>query len=455
MPENEWIRGKRFYFLGIGGASMSALGKYVLECGGELYGYDAVPSEKTAELEKAGAKIYFSVAVKEEEKALINSSEIIVCTSAISKENARFEECVAQGKNVTYRGEFLGEIARTFPRVVSVAGSHGKTTCTSMCAHIFFSAGKGFTAHIGGDDVSFGNYYRSGDDYFLTEACEYKKNLLYVRPSVAVLLNIDRDHLECYRGEEELTQTFLKYCSAGKTALICADDPKIAAAHLAYPTFGINSENACFTAKSIINDRERYSFDFCEHGKTICRVKLKAAGRCHILNALAAGGAARLCGISAEHIAAGLNSFEGVKRRFEKIGEVGGAAWYCDYAHHPREISAVLKTAAALTNGKLYVVFQPHTYSRTKTLMKDFANALSAAENTMIFKEYAAREEYDEAGSAKRLAENIRGVSYCETVEELEKFAAQGGVGDTVLFLGAGDIYDIAKAIANRNRKRV
>ena len=271
---------------------MSALGKYVLECGGELYGYDAVRSEKTAELEKAGAKIYSSVAVKEEEKALINSSEIIVCTSAISKENARFEECVAQGKNVTYRGEFLGEIARTFPRVVSVAGSHGKTTCTSMCAHIFFSAGKGFTAHIGGDDVSFGNYYRSGDDYFLTEACEYKKNLLYVRPSVAVLLNIDRDHLECYRGEEELTQTFLKYCSAGKTALICADDPKIAAAHLAYPTFGINSENACFTAKSIINDRERYSFDFCEHGKTICRVKLKAAGRCHILNALAAGGAA-------------------------------------------------------------------------------------------------------------------------------------------------------------------
>ena len=435
---------------------MSALGKYVLDRGGELYGYDAVPSERTAELEKAGVKIYSSATIGEEEKAVINSAGKIVCTSAISKGNARFEECMAQGKSVTYRGEFLGEIASAFPCVVSVAGSHGKTTCTSMCAHIFLSAKKRFTAHIGGDDILLKNYYRSGDDYFLTEACEYKKNLLYLRPRIAVLLNIDRDHMECYRSEEDLTQTFLNYCSKGNAALVCADDKKIASARLTYPSFGIENKNAYFTAKAIVNERERYSFDFCEGGKAICRIQLKTAGRCHILNALAAGGAARLCGISAGHIEAGINSFEGVKRRFEKIGEVGGAAWYCDYAHHPREISATLKTAIALTPGRLYVIFQPHTYSRTKTLMEDFATALSASENTAIFKEYAAREQYDEAGSAKRLAENTRKAEYCETDEELAGYAARGGAGDTVLFLGAGDVYEKAKAIFRKQiQKRV
>lgn len=437
---------------------MSALGKYVLNRGGELFGYDAMPSERTENLQKAGAKIYFSATIGEEEKAVINSAEKIVCTSAVSKGNSRFDECLAQGKSVVFRGEFLGKVASLFPFTVSVAGSHGKTTCTSMCAHIFLSANRRFTAHAGGDDLALGNYFENGEDYFLTEACEYKKNLLYLHPNVAVLLNIDRDHMECYRNEAELTQTFAEYCSSANASLVCADDEKIRSARLSeiYPTFGLENQNAYFTAKSIEGKREMYSFDFCEGGKKICRVSLNVAGRCHILNALAAGGAARLCGISAEHIVDGLNAFEGVKRRFEKIGEYRGATWYCDYAHHPREISATLKTATALTEGKLYVIFQPHTYSRTKNLKEDFICSLSAAGNLAVFKEYAAREKYDEAGSAKRLSENVCGATYCDTDGELESFAAQGGAGDTVLFLGAGDIYDRAKAILqSRNRNSV
>ena len=361
MPKKERIKGKRFYFLGIGGASMSALAKYILCEGGEVFGYDAQLSARTEELARAGVEIYTSAAISETEKAVINSAENIVCTSAIARGNSRFDECFAQGKKIVFRGEFLGEVAKDFSSVVAVAGSHGKTTCTSMCAHVFSAAGKKFAVHAGGDDNTFGNFYKTGEEYFITEACEYKKNLLYLHPDVAVLLNIDRDHMECYRDENELIGTFETFCSSGRTALVCADDEKIKKNFPSYPSFGIENKRADFTAENIGTIGEKYSFDFCENGKNLCRVRLNVAGRCHIYNALAAGGAARLCGISAEYVAAGLNAFSGVKRRFEKIGEYHGAQWYCDYAHHPREIAATLKTAAALTAGRLYVIFQPHT----------------------------------------------------------------------------------------------
>lgn len=426
---------------------MSALAKYILCEGGEVFGYDAQLSARTEELARAGVEIYTSAAISETEKAVINSAENIVCTSAIARGNSRFDECFAQGKKIVFRGEFLGEVAKDFSSVVAVAGSHGKTTCTSMCAHVFSAAGKKFAVHAGGDDNTFGNFYKTGEEYFITEACEYKKNLLYLHPDVAVLLNIDRDHMECYRDENELIGTFETFCSSGRTALVCADDEKIKKNFPAYPSFGIENKRADFTAENIGSIGEKYSFDFCENGKNLCRVQLNVAGRCHIYNALAAGGAARLCGISAEYVAAGLNAFSGVKRRFEKIGENHGAQWYCDYAHHPREIAATLKTAAALTAGRLYVIFQPHTYSRTKTLMADFSEALSVADDLFIFKEYAAREPYDESGNAKRLAVNTPGARYGETKEELAKWAGAGGCRDTVLFLGAGDIYGTAKEI--------
>ena len=206
---------------------MSALAKYILCEGGEVFGYDAQLSARTEELARAGVEIYTSAAISETEKAVINSAENIVCTSAISRGNSRFDECFAQGKKIVFRGEFLGEVAKDFSSVVAVAGSQGKTTCTSMCAHVFSAAGKKFAVHAGGDDNTFGNFYKTGEEYFITEACEYKKNLLYLQPDVAVLLNIDRDHMECYRDENELIGTFETFCSSGRTALVCADDEKI------------------------------------------------------------------------------------------------------------------------------------------------------------------------------------------------------------------------------------
>ncbi|MGN1061876.1 MAG: UDP-N-acetylmuramate--L-alanine ligase, partial [Candidatus Scatosoma sp.] len=372
MREPKSFQGKKLYFLGIGGASMSALAKYVTASGGEVQGYDAVRSARTEELENKGVTVYYSNVISEEEKAAINLADEIVCTSAISEGNARFDECVAQGKRITPRGEFLAEAAGAFENVVAVAGSHGKTTCTCMCAHIFYAANEPFALHAGGDDLRFGNYFETGKKYFVTEACEYKKNLLKLSPSLSVLLNADRDHMECYGGEEELIGVFRRYCDAGKRALVCADDEKIRAGRFPYLSFGIENKRAYYTAESLVSDGEKYSFDFCEGGKALCRVTLRATGRVNVYNALAAGAAARTFNISAESVAAGLNAFSGVKRRFETVGEKNGAVYICDYAHHPREIAAALQTAEKLTKNKLFVVFQPHTYSRTETLFSEF-----------------------------------------------------------------------------------
>lgn len=425
---------------------MSALAKYVISCGGEVAGYDAARSARTDELQKKGVNIYFSSEISEEEKGIINRADKIVCTSAISAGNVRYDECLAQGKQITSRGEFLGETASAFHHTIAVAGSHGKTTCTCMCAHIFYAANEPFAMHAGGDDLYFGNFYESGRKYFITEACEYKKNLLKLSPSLSLLLNADRDHMECYGGEEELIGAFSRYCNAGKRALVCADDEKINADRFSYPSFGIENQRANYTAKRLESDGERYSFDFCEENRPLCRVTLRVFGRVNVYNALAAGAAARTFGIDAKSIAAGLNDFSGVKRRFETIGRRNGAAYICDYAHHPREIAAALQTSKKITKNRLFVVFQPHTYSRTETLFSEFVRSLSQAGDLLIFKEYAARESYNKNGSAKRLAQNVTGAAYAQTDEEIKRWIGErAGKNDTVLFLGAGDIYDRAK----------
>ncbi|MDD6995992.1 MAG: Mur ligase family protein [Candidatus Borkfalkiaceae bacterium] len=448
MRELKNYRATKFYFLGVGGASMSALAKYVLSAGGEVVGYDASRSSRTDELQSKGVKIYFSQEVTDEEKAAINSADEIVCTSAITAGNLRYDECLAQGKKIVPRGEFLAKTSGAFRDTIAVAGSHGKTTCTCMCAHIFYAANEPFAMHAGGEDLLFSNYFETGKKFFITEACEYKKNLLKLSPSLSVLLNADRDHMECYGGEEELIGAFSRYCNAGKRALVCADDEKITPQRFPYPSFGIENKNAYYKANSLESDGERYSFDFCENNRPLCRVKLRVAGRVNVYNALAAGAAARTFGLSAESVAAGLNAFSGVKRRFEKVGEKNGAAYICDYAHHPREIAAALNTAEKLTKNRLYVIFQPHTYSRTETLFSEFVRSLSLARNLLIFKEYAARERYNEHGSAKRLAQCVGGAAYAQTQEEIEQWiAGRARAGDTVLFLGAGDIYERAKSM--------
>ena len=420
---------------------MSALAKLLSTQGCVVSGSDALRGETTENLAFYGIRVYLG---EDGEREDLKRADLVVYTDAIRDTHLELRVAKRLNKRLIARADLLAMIAEAFPRSVAVAGSHGKTTCTSMCAHILKSVGVPFTAHIGGEDALFGNFYTSGEEYFITEACEYKRNMLKLRPSVAILLNIDLDHMECYKNEKHLIECFGRYCDNANTAFVCSDDSRCQKLG-AYSTFGIKDILADYRATELRSNGECYAFTVEEYGKAICRIRLNAIGRCNVYNALASFSAMRSFGFHEKEIKRGLESFQAVKRRFEKIGTYHGAEFICDYAHHPKEIVSTLKTATGISKGTLYVVFQPHTYSRTKLLWKEFIDSLQGVKNLMIYKTYPAREQYDEEGSASRLADRL-GSLYSENMYVLKTWIKKTVKdGDTVLFLGAGDIYYVAQ----------
>ncbi|MBQ8284298.1 MAG: UDP-N-acetylmuramate--L-alanine ligase [Clostridia bacterium] len=433
---------KKVYFIGIGGVSMSALAKFLSVCGYEVSGSDAHKSELTEALAFYGARVYVG---EDSKRTELIESDIVVYTDAISQENLELKQAQKLQKIIYKRGDFLQMVCSEFPHVAAIAGSHGKTTCTSMCTHILRATNVPFTAHIGGEDATFGNFYFSGMDYFLTEACEYKKNLLKIQAEAVVLLNIDKDHMECYQDEADLINCFRQYCKQADRAFVCADDEKCRGLG-EFSTFGITNTLADYRAIDLRSNGERYAFTVEEYGKALCRIRLNAIGRCNVYNALAAFACMRSFGFHETEIKKGLETFTAVKRRFEKIGEYKGASFICDYAHHPKEIHSTLLTAEGICKGRLFVVFQPHTYSRTKLLMSDFIRVLRPIKNLMVYKTFAAREKYDAEGSAATLAHTIGNCLYAENVYVLKMWLKKTvRESDVVLFLGAGDIYYAAQ----------
>ena len=434
----------KVYFIGIGGVSMSALAKFLSACGYTVSGSDIAKSAITENLAFYGVKTFEG---NDPFRSALLEADCVVYTDAISEVDKELSKAKELQKKLYGRAELLEIISRNFQHTIAIAGSHGKTTCTSICAHILKNCGVPFMAHIGGEDSKFGNYYFSGNEYLVTEACEYKKNLLKLTPEVAILLNADKDHMECYKNEDELLNTFDRYCKSAKSAFVCADD-KACAKLTDFSTFGIRNVLADYRATQIRAHGERYSFTVEEYGNPICRVKLRSIGYCNIYNALAAFAATRSLGFNEKEIAQGIENFSAVKRRFEKIGEYKGASFICDYAHHPKEILSTVTTAKRMCNKELYVIFQPHTYSRTKLLMTDFVSVLRTVSNLVVYKTYPAREKYDEEGSAERLAQVLGNCLYAENVYVLKTWIKQTvREGDILLFLGAGDIYYAAQYI--------
>lgn len=425
-----------FYFIGIGGVSMSALASLLLGFGKKVAGSDTNQNEYTSRLKTLGVRIDCQHA-----SPSISGYDVIVYTDAVKENNVQLCEALKLGKTVISRGALLAEVSELYNVLIAVAGCHGKTTCSSMLSHIFFAANKKFSCHIGGNDLKFFNCYDGGHDYIIAEACEYNKNFLRLKPEIAVVLNSDVDHMECYGSAECLKEAYKQFAASAKAVVTLYGDLNVRGSI----TFGFD-DRADYYAKTIKNNGGKFTFTAYEGETALGTVRLGVYGKHNVLNALAAIAVSRYVGIPFDCISQGLSDFKGVQRRFEQIGTVNGALVIADYAHHPNEIKATLRTAKLITGGELHVIFQPHTYSRTKILFRQFTSVLSAQKSLMLYKTFAAREYYDDAGSALRLSQALKKSCYGDDLRDIKRFMGAAKEGDTVLVLGAGDIYYLAKS---------
>lgn len=429
-----------FYFLGIGGVSMSALALLLKHMGKRVQGCDREQGDCTERLNKEGVDVLIGSFDPN-----FGGCDAIVYTDAVDDSDRSRACAMRTGKILLSRGELLKAVSDRFAVKIAIAGSHGKSTCTAMTAHIFMSAKRKLACHVGALDRAFGNEYMDGNDYFITEACEYRRNLLWLKPDIAVVLNTEPDHMDTYGDEQHLLNTYSEFCrKSGKSIKLYGELGDVSAV-----TFGFDAR-ADFHAAAVKGIRGKYSFRLYERDKCLGDVSLGVYGKHNVLNALAASSVARMCGISFNEIRDGLSRFCGMARRFENIGSINGTPAIADYAHHPGEIKAAIKTARQLTDGKLYVIFQPHTYSRTRTLFSQFVNVLSNVDKLLIYRTYAAREYFDDAGSALTLSRAIRRSVYADSSEQICSFISGADKGDLVLILGAGDIYYIARSLVDR-----
>lgn len=440
---------KRLVFLGIGGVSMSALAKFCLKAGYDVVGYDATPSQVTCELKSLGVFV-----TCDKDRIEIGESDAVVYTSAVIGDELLKKAC-EQNAAIIKRSELLGSVLSLFSKSVAVAGSHGKTTTTAMLAHILTCEGAHPTCFIGGDDRVFGNFMYGEEKIAVAEACEYKKNFLDLRPDVAVVTNIDNDHLDSFGSLENEINSFRDFVK-GSLRVFNADDENSAALNEGCAvSFGIKKP-AFVSARDLYRSNGKYSFTVKKGSLILGRINLAVCGMHNVYNALAAIAVADVLNVRFSVIKKALENFYGVKRREEFLGTIknlNGAEVYADYAHHPSELKAAFGSLNVETTDT--VVFQPHTYSRTRLLLPDFLTVLKSVPNLVIYKTYPARESFDAEGSAHKLYMELsatgKKVRYAESPEELFSFLEKDIKSERFLFFGAGDIYDMAKTFVKKN----
>ncbi len=437
----------RIYFIGIGGINMSSLAHITKRLGYEVGGSDRTKTALTERLINEGIDVFY-----EHSRTHAEQYDAFVYTVAIGADNPEYVYAHESGKPCISRADYLGYIMTKYDCRVGISGMHGKSTCTSMCAEILIDGEYSPTVLSGAELPSMDGAYTVGtSDTFVFEACEYMDSFLDFNPSVAVVLNIEMDHVDYFKSMEHIRESFAKYASlVGKDGYIIynADDSEVVRAleHTAghHLTFGIE-KNAMLMAKSIECVRGRYEFDAVFEGDVLCHIKLGVTGYHNIYNALAATLACTLCGVGEEDIVRGLANFRGACRRMEYKGSMAGVDIYDDYAHHPTEIAATLHGARGLTDGKLLCVYQPHTYSRTAALFDDFVNSFSDCDRVIFADIYAARETntfgVSSAGLARAVGEKA---TYADSFECAAKMIMdQAKEGDVAVIMGAGDIYKV------------
>ena len=454
-------RFKRLYFVGIGGAGMSGIAEILRNLGYDVKGSDTTPSDVTAYLQSHGVTVY-----DEHRAANIQDVDVLVISSAVGENNPEVVEARRQGIPVIKRAEMLGELMR-LKFSIGIAGTHGKTTTTSMIGRIFEQAKLEPTLIVGGVVTELGTGATLGTgDYLITEVDEYDRSIFAMFPSLAVVLNIEPDHLDCYADMDDLLGAFLSYVNRVPfygSAILSADDENIAGFRSKitrpFATFGFSVE-ADYRAVDVRLDADRSLFSVYCRGDLLGDVLLRVPGRHNVANGLAAIAVATELDVPFETTADALRDFTGVERRFERIGEANDILLIDDYAHHPTEIAATLQAARAFGCKRVIAIFQPHLFSRTKTFKREFAETLAAADICILTDIYPAREEPIPgvtSESIKREAE-LMGVGDFRYVglkkNAIEVVAQLVEPGDMVLTIGAGSITHIKHDLLERLKRR-
>lgn len=441
------------HFIGIGGISMSGLAAVLLKRGFTISGSDAKSSPLTKWLEELGASISYPQSAAN----ISGDIDVVVYTAAIHPDNPEFATVQEKQIPMLTRAQLLGELMRNYETAVAVAGTHGKTTTTSMLSHIMMQGRLDPTISVGGILQSIGGNVRLGNSgYFLTEACEYTNSFLELFPTIGIILNVDADHLDFFKDLEDIRRSFHRFAKRipdGGALIIGASIPRFQelteGLSCQVITFGVGCGD--YQAVNVsYNDMGCGEFDIEKGGRSLGHFTLSVPGEHNIANAAAAIAAGDLLGIPVEDMVSGLCSFTGTDRRFQKKGEIGGITIIDDYAHHPTEIRATLLAAGKYHARHVWCVFQPHTYTRTKALMDEFVQALSLADRIVLADIYAARETDTLGISSDDLRRKLRELGkeayYFPTFDEIEAFLLEKCVpGDLLITMGAGDVVKIGE----------
>ena len=438
------VPGKHVHLVGIGGVSMRPLGLVLQGMGIHVTGSDMNSSVSTDELIAKGIQVYIG-----HNEANILGADCIIRTAAAHNDNPEIAAARRLGVPMFERAQAWGVIMQAYKNALCISGTHGKTTTTSMVTHILMEAQLDPTVMIGGYLPLLRAGHRVGNgDTIVLESCEYCDSFLNFFPTLAVILNIEADHLDYFKDLQDVEKSFRQFAQLSSNGILAnGDDPHVVETleGLNYVSFGLDSGNRIH-AENISSDWRH--FDVVCDGDLYCHLDLKVLGKHNVLNALGAAGAAWMMGIPGDAVSRGLATFIGAERRMQFKGEYNGAQLYDDYAHHPDELAATIDAVRTMEYKRLVIAFQPHTYTRTKALFNEFVRELKKADCVILAEIYAARERNTVGISSKDLAELIPGSVYCQTLQDVtQQLRAIAEDGDVIITVGAGDIYRAGEAL--------
>ena len=445
---------KPVHLIGIGGVSMNSLAELLLSKGVPVTGSDRTETDVTDRLELLGARITYAHLPEN-----VEGASLVIRTAAVHDDNPEIVRAHELGIPVIERAQAWGQMMIEYNNVICLSGTHGKTTTTSMMTMIAMRAAMDPTVMVGSNLPAIGGTLRiGGHGTFVVEACEYCNSFLSFAPTIAVVLNVEADHLDFFKDIDDIVHSFHEFCElvpAGGLIVANADDENamraVEGAERTVLTFGL-SESADVWADKIEVQNGYYRFDVMAGKYLYCHVELQVPGRHNMMNALACCAVSRFLGIPGETVSAGLDAFTGSSRRFQRTGVTAkGAVVVDDYAHHPSEMCATLKAARQMDFKRIICAFQSHTYTRTKALFNDFVEALKLCDLAVLAPIYAAREQNTIGIYASDLAAQVPGARAFDSFEEIADFLREeAGEGDLVITMGAGDIYRVGEMLVEK-----